>query len=149
MRKYTIAIVAALVAAGGAWAQSRTSGGSLEVIGDVAVTQLVAKHIELNEKVRTVPGYRIQIGSLAGNDAKTRAFDKKERFKQAYPEVPIYLIYDEPNFRLKVGDFINKLEAYAFLQKIKATFPGSIVRDNVYPIHQTLDELIPESEDDI
>ena len=111
MRKYTIAIVAAPDAAGGAWAQSHTSGGSLEVIGDVAVTQLVAKHIELNEKVRTVPGYRIQIGSLAGNDAKTRAFDKKERFKQAYPEVPIYLIYDEPNFRLKVGDFINKLEA--------------------------------------
>ncbi|MBP5536043.1 MAG: SPOR domain-containing protein [Bacteroidales bacterium] len=150
--KHILLLAATLVAGCAAWGQSKTytsSKGSVEIIGDTGITRLVEKHIELNERVKTVSGYRIQIGSLAGNDAKSRAFDRKEKFTQAYPDVPIYIIYDEPNFRVKVGDFINRLDAYAFLQKIKANFPGSIVRDNVYPIHQTLEELIPESEDDI
>lgn len=123
--------------------------GSVEIIGDKAVEQLVEKHIELSEKTKTIPGYRIQISSLSGPNAKANAFALKDRFKQAFSGVEVYIAYDEPNFRIKVGDFKTRLEAYAFLQRIKDIYPGNIMKDDIYPIQLDWSEMIPESEDDI
>ena len=125
------------------------SKGSIEVKGDVAVQQLVEKHIELNERVRTVPGYRIQVASLSGTASKNRAFEMKERLKESYPGVEAYVVYDEPNFKVKLGDFRTRLEAYLFLQRIRTDYPGTIIRDNIYPMQIDWDEMVPESEEDI
>ena len=97
------------------------SRGRIEIKGDVAVSQLVQKHIELNERVRTIPGYRIQVASLSGTSSKNRAFEMKERIREAYPGVEAYVVFDEPNFKVKVGDFRTRLEAYVFLQHIRGT----------------------------
>lgn len=120
----------------------------VEITGDVAVTELVQKHIEFNERLKTVPGYRIQIVSLSGSNAKNNAFELKNRFLSSYPDMTAYLIFDEPNFKVKIGDFISRLDAYVFLQYIKDEYPGTIVRDNVYPIRLNLDDLVPETDDD-
>ena len=125
------------------------SRGRIEIKGDVAVSQLVQKHIELNERVRTIPGYRIQVASLSGTSSKNRAFDMKERIREAYPGVETYVVFDEPNFKVKVGDFRTRLEAYVFLQQIRNEFPGTIIRDNILPTQINWDEMVPESEDDI
>ena len=125
------------------------SRGRVEIKGDVAVSQLVQKHIELNERVRTIPGYRIQVASLSGTSSKNRAFEMKERIREAYPGVEAYVVFDEPNFKVKVGDFRTRLEAYVFLQHIRADFPGTIIRDNILPTQINWDEMVPESEDDI
>ena len=125
------------------------SKGNVVVTGDVAVKQLVEKHIDLNERVRTIPGFRIQVASLSGTASKNRAFEMKERLNAAFPEVEAYVVYDEPNFKVKVGDFRTRLEAYLFLQKIRADYPGTIIRDNIYPMQINWDEMVPESEDDI
>ena len=125
------------------------SRGHVEIKGDVEVTQLVQKHIELNERVRTIPGYRIQVASLSGSTSKNRAFDMKERIRETYPGVEAYVVFDEPNFKVKVGDFRTRLEAYVFLQRIRADFPGTIIRDNIYPMQIDWSEMVPESEDDI
>ena len=125
------------------------SKGHVEIKGDVAVTQLVQKHIELNERVRTIPGYRIQVASLSGTASKNRAFEMRDRLREAYPGVEAYVVFDEPNFKVKVGDFRTRLDAYVFLQRIRADFPGTIIRDNIFPMQITWDEMIPESEDDI
>ena len=125
------------------------SRGHVEIKGDVAVTQLVQKHIELNERVRTIPGYRIQVASLSGTASKNRAFEMKERLREAYPGVEAYVVFDEPNFKVKVGDFRTRLDAFVFLQRIRADFPGTIIRDNIYPVQINWDEIVPETEDDI
>ena len=49
-----------------------------------------------------------------------------------YPTVQAYIVYDEPNFKVKVGDFRTRLEAYAFLQEIKEVYKGYIIKDNIY-----------------
>ena len=106
---------------------------------------MVQKHIELNERVRTIPGYRIQIASLSGTESKNRAFDMKERIREAYPGVEAYVVFDEPNFKVKVGDFRTRLDAFVFLQHIRNEFPGTIIRDNIYPTQINWDEMIPET----
>ena len=68
------------------------SRGRIEIKGDVAVSQLVQKHIELNERVRTIPGYRIQVASLSGTSSKNRAFEMKDRIREAYPGVEAYVV---------------------------------------------------------
>ena len=137
-----------------AGAQQYTYGGNrsrgrVEIKGDVAVFQLVQKHIELNERVRTIPGYRIQIASLSGTASKSRAFEMKDRIRASYPGVEAYVVFDEPNFKVKVGDFRTRLEAYVFLQRIRTEYPGTVIRDNIYPTQIDWDEMVPESEDDI
>lgn len=129
------------------WAQSR-GRRAVEVTGDVAVQQLVEKHIEINDRVKTIPGYRIQIASLSGNNAKNSAFALKDNFLIAHPDMTAYIIFEEPNFKVKIGDFSTRLDAYVYLQYIKATYPGVIVKDNVYPIRLDLDTLIPETDED-
>ena len=125
------------------------SKGTVVIKGDVAVKQLVEKHIELNERVRTIPGYRIQVASMSGTASKNRAFEMKERLRELFPEVEPYVVYDEPNFKVKVGDFRSRLEAFLFLQRLRSEYPGTIVKDNIYPMQIDWTEMVPESEDDI
>ena len=125
-------------------AQSR---GSVQISGDTKVSELVEKHIEFNEKVKTVPGYRIQIAKPSGVNSKTQAFAQKQQFLEEYPEMTAYIIFDEPNFKVKVGDFVTRLDAYVFMQKIKNTYTSStIIKDNVYPIRWNPEDFIPEDD---
>lgn len=136
----------ASISVGSSYAQSRK--GKIEITGDVRVSELVKKHIDFNEHLRTVPGFRIQIASLSGPNSRNQAFELKQRFKSEYPDVEVYIIFTEPNFRVKVGDFTNKLDAFVFMQHIKDTYPGTIVGENVYPIHLDMSNVIPETDAD-
>lgn len=127
---------------------AQTKKGSVEITGDVEVSELVRKHIEFNERVQTIPGFRIQIAALSGPNSRNQAFELKNRFKSDFPEVEVYIIFTEPNFRVKVGDFTSKLDAYVFMKKIKDLYPGTIVKENVYPIHLDWSDLIPETDED-
>ena len=122
--------------------------GMIQIVGDRKVSHLVDTHIEFNERVKTIPGFRIQIASVSGNNSKAKAFAIKEQFMTEYPEIKAYLIFDEPNFKVKVGDFVSKLDAFVFMQKIKSLYPCAIIKDNVYPIHTDDDEYIIETDDE-
>lgn len=128
-----------------------TIGAALQaqvrIVGDVAVEQMVEKHIELNNKVKTIPGYRVQIGSFSGTSSKANAFALRDKFVEDYPEVQAYIVFDEPNFKVKVGDFRTRLEAYAFLQQIKEFYKGYIAKDNIYPEPPEQLELAPDDEE--
>ncbi|MBO4308158.1 MAG: SPOR domain-containing protein [Bacteroidales bacterium] len=122
--------------------------GTIEITGDINVSELVKKHIEFNENMRTVPGFRIQIAALSGPNSRNQAFELKNQFKAAFPEVEVYIAFIEPYFRVKVGDFTTKLDAYVFMKKIKEKYPGTIIKDNVYPIHLDWSDIVPETDND-
>ena len=122
--------------------------GTVVIAGDTRVSLLVEKHIEMNERVRTIPGFRIQVASLSGADSKRRAFELKERLREAYPGIEVYVVFDEPNFKVKVGDFRTRLQAFAFLTQIKNVFPGTIVKDNVYAIPLEAPPVLDLGDDD-
>ena len=130
-------------------ASAQQISNRIEIKGDVAVNEMVQKHIEFNERVQTIPGYRIQIASLSGANSKERAFELRDRFVAEYIELQAYIIFDEPNFKVKVGDFRTRLEAFRFLQTIKDTYGGYIIEDNIYPAPLNFDDIIPESDDDM
>lgn len=120
------------------------ASAQVRVTGDVGVTQMVEKHVELNSMVKTIPGYRVQIASFSGTNSKASAFSLRDRFVLDYPAVQAYIVFDEPNFKVKVGDFRTRLEAYAFLQEIKETYKGYLIKDNINPEPPVQEEYAPD-----
>jgi hypothetical protein len=142
--RLALGLAAALIASG---LEAQAQTGRVRVVGDVAVNQMVEKHIELNSRAKTIPGYRVQIASFSGTSSKANAFNLRERFMADHPSVQAYIIYDEPNFKVKVGDFRSRLEAYAFLQEIKETYKGYIIKDNIFPEPPQQIEFAPDDEE--
>lgn len=140
MKKQTLLTLALFALGSCAIAQS----GHVTVKGDVAVNEMVALHVELNNRVKTIPGFRVQIASFSGINSKTSAFNLRDRFMIDYPSVQAYIIYDEPNFKVKVGDFRTRLEAFAFLQEIKEVYKGYIIKDNINPEPPVVEDYAPD-----
>jgi hypothetical protein len=71
-------------------------------------------------------GWRIQIWDGANHlDLKNEI----TKYKQSFPTLglAIHDEYDKTLFRLRIGDFTDRLEAYRFLQKIKKEFPNALL----------------------
>ena len=117
----------------GLMAQSKTSPGKVELIQDKRVPALVEKHIALNDaQTGVMEGYRIQIYFDSGNESKKHAMDARSAFIQKHPDIPAYLTFQEPFFKVRVGDFRTKLEADGVLQQLLAVFPNAYtVRDKI------------------
>ena len=99
--------------------------------GDVRVTlspeidKLLSGYTEHKHSQR---GYRVQI--FLGDRATAES--TKRGFLQKNPDVPAYLSWLAPNFRLRVGDLRTRLEAERLLRDLKTTYPGSyIVPDDI------------------
>lgn len=120
--------------------------GHFTITGDVGVAQMVDKHIELNSKIKTIPGFRVQIASFSGVNSKVNAFNLRDKFMLENPDVQAYIVFDEPNFKVKVGDFRTRLEAYAYLQQIKETYKGYIIKDNINPEPPQQELYAPDDE---
>jgi hypothetical protein len=100
------------------------------IIQDKRVNELVLKHVLINEaRKEKMKGYRVQIHF---GPEKAKAMDVKTKFTAQYHETPAYLDYQQPYFKIRVGDFRTKLEAYKLLQDIAGDFPGAfIVSDDI------------------
>ncbi|MEE4257357.1 MAG: SPOR domain-containing protein [Bacteroidales bacterium] len=135
-----IAILAiCLAAAPAALAQDE---GSVVIIQDPAVDTLLQKHLEMNETLLlntdnfAIDGFRIQIFEESGNKSSTRAREVMAEFSTKYPDIPVYLSWQAPNFKVRVGDFESRMEAEGFLNKIKRSYPIAwVIRDKIkYPV---------------
>lgn len=108
---------------------------TLMITKDPRYDQLVAKQKRQNLMTQTMPGYRIQI-YFGG--VRQKASEVKLDFNSKYPGVPAYLTYQQPNFKVRVGDYRSRFEAQKFLKEIDGMFPsGFIVPEDVKlpPIH--------------
>jgi hypothetical protein len=105
-------------------AQTKADTLQRDVHSDPRLKVLVSKHNEVLQKGEA-NGFRVQI--YFGTD-KAKAREVKSRFLAAHAnEVKAYEIYEVPNFKIRVGDFRTRLEAYRFQKKIKADFPASFI----------------------
>ena len=91
---------------------------------DSLANRLVEKHKKLNAAHQSMPGYRIQL--YFGND-RTHANDLKTEFLNEHPKTSAYVLYRQPNFKLRVGDFKSRLEALKFLKEIQIIYNTAFV----------------------
>lgn len=93
------------------------------------INKLIEIHQAKNEKTDEMPGYRIQ---LLSNNERSIVNAKRSEFSTVYSDLKTYIQYDQPYYRLKVGDLKTRLEARGLLEEIITTFPSAfVVKDNI------------------
>ncbi|MBN2893280.1 MAG: SPOR domain-containing protein [Bacteroidales bacterium] len=89
-------------------------------------------HKKLNALDNTIPGYRIQIYFESGNYSKSKAIEVKEDFESKYYGYHAYVSFNEPYYRVRIGDFRTKIEAVGFLKRIVRRYPNAFeVKDRI------------------
>ena len=107
------------------------NGKKVVIDADPALERLVNKHKEINRKKTHVDGWRIQIFGGRGRENVDKAVQK---FYSNFQDDNIRLNrkWDEPIYRVRVGDFLRKEDAIIFLRKIREVFPDAFfVKDRV------------------
>jgi hypothetical protein len=101
---------------------------SAAVHRDPRVESLMNIQIRINEVTtresrRNQSGFRIQV---ANSKDRNEVFAIKTRVYQQYPELKPYLIYQPPNYKLKIGNFKTKEEAQVYVDKLNTIFPSGV-----------------------
>jgi len=100
---------------------------------DPTVKEIQADYIKSWEKIDKIDGYRIQITAISGTNSRNRAEGERASFKNNFPGISVYISYSEPYFKVRVGNYHTRLEAYKDLQHIQLTYPNAyIVPDKIY-----------------
>lgn len=112
-------------------AQNTMQQGQITIAPNPQVNLLVEVHKNANAKKMSLPGYRIQI---IQDGSREEIRTQKSLVLKRFPEIRAYEVYEQPFFKLRVGNFTNRFEAYKLLSNLKSTFPLSfIVPDKVDP----------------
>lgn len=94
---------------------------------DAHIQWLLDTHRRKVSNERGIQGFRVQVYMDSGNQARLKTQRARAEFEQKFPEVSVYITYDEPNFRLRVGDFRTRLDARRFLEAIAKDYPDAYI----------------------
>lgn len=86
---------------------------------DAKLDSVIERNIEHNKITNGIQGYRVQL--FFGSERKA-AIEAKTKFMQLMPNEEVYLIYQQPYFKVRVGDYRTKLEAEAVYRKMLHDF---------------------------
>ena len=130
------------------------SEGSVTFIQDPRVDILVEKHIETGRFV-PINGFRINIFSQSGNHSRGGAMAAQSAFSTRFPDMNSYVSFEEPYFRVNVGNFRTQLEAAAAIERLIVAYPQAFLVRNILNIKDLLgiteEDLVSdeEEEDDV
>lgn len=88
------------------------------------VLALLDTMANVNKAIKYAQGYRIL--AYTGTERKT-AMDMRRAIIDRIPEERDYLQYRQPTFRLKVGDYLTRIEAQQVLSRIRDITPNALI----------------------
>lgn len=134
-QKITVIVAIALLGVSSCFAQADfhdVVDSTLTIERDVRLDSLIMKHIRVNKLRDGLDGYRLQLFSGSGTEARQQANNLRAEFMSHHPDIPAYLIYQAPNFKVRVGDFRTELEAIHLQRELEYQYPGGfVVKDEI------------------
>lgn len=89
----------------------------------------IIRYITENYKNSKAPIYRVQVYS---NKNREMAKQAKLIVYKKFLDIDVYTTYHQPNIRVRVGNFINRLDAYRIYVALKSDFNNIlIVQDKI------------------
>lgn len=85
-----------------------------------------------------IPGYRVCIFFDNGQDARAGAFAAEALFKETYPGIRVYPVYENPYFKVAVGNCLTAEEAIILKGRVVGTFPKAFVKNEELSITDLL-----------
>ncbi len=135
MKSSILFIFCLLLAGSLSWAQSgsgedvlaslKDGGEQVRIETDSLLEANYYKLLLQSSRVKGIPGYRIRIYSESGIGAKEEQQRVRARFLSNFPKIDAYYMYDEPYFKVYVGDCRTRSEAIKLQDRINKKFPNS------------------------
>jgi hypothetical protein len=72
----------------------------------------------------TIDGFTIQLYS---GKQQEEALNVKKQISQAMPTLEADILFSQPNFRVRAGKYLNRLEAQKDYMAVKRLFPNAIL----------------------
>ncbi|PXX96823.1 hypothetical protein DF185_19465 [Marinifilum breve] len=118
--------------------------GTVNILQDERIDQLLATDSIINSQKQSFTGYRIQI-FFGGSTDREKAFQIKDEFLELFPEERAYVVYTAPDFRVRVGNFRTKLESIELYKACTEFYP------NCYPVKTEImfSEMEPLKEEEL
>ena len=106
--------------------------GSVRYDIEPGIVRIQEDYVNNWRKVGEINGYRIQIAAYSGVNSRSQAEAARNSFGNLFPYTRSYLIYNEPYFKVRVGNYYTRLQAYKDLETIRLTYPSAyIVPDKI------------------
>lgn len=97
----------------------------IEVVSDHRLDSLV--HVQSSLDTDFVCGFRIV---LTTEKIKTKIEKHKRKFTLIHPEVRAYIVFESPNYILKVGDFQFKEDTYLLKEQLN-NYPFAFIKEKL------------------
>lgn len=97
---------------------------TIRITRDSRLDELIERQKQVNLEKQSMPGYRVQI-YFGGN--RPKASEVKLDFNSRFPDITAYLTYQQPNYKVRVGDFRNRYEAQKLLKQLEGKYSTTFV----------------------
>ncbi|MBY0480018.1 MAG: SPOR domain-containing protein [Chitinophagaceae bacterium] len=126
------------------FARASWSMDTVIVHKDARMDVLTAKQAQINKKSSFLTstgqykGYRVQVVSTSNRD---QAFKIKGELLSRFPDQKTYALFQSPNFKVRIGNFLKKPDAEKFkLQLTKLYTTGVFVVEDAIDYSPTKEE---------
>ncbi len=116
---------------------SVTKDDRIDLLGE----RMLAYNIALSKNIRSGKGYRLMLLSTSDRDL---AMQLRTRLLRQYPEHKVYMAFQSPFIKLKMGNFENRDEADDLRKQL---LKQKLTNGNIYIIPETI-ELKPQKEEE-
>lgn len=86
-------------------------------------TEALQKKINFTKCPELINGYRVQLFSCSGEGCPKKAAKYYNQFLIAYPNIPVYKLWQPPTLKVRAGDCRSRFDAEKIKNEIKDDFP--------------------------
>lgn len=105
---------------------SAQTRGQVEVIKDPRIDSLIAHRLlsakSPSGKIGSASGFGYRVQFFVGSN-RNEIYAKQAEFNEMHPDLRTYITYQEPNYKIKAGDFRTRLEAQKLVHDLRPQFP--------------------------
>lgn len=110
-------------------AQPAPAGGARVTVTEHGkAAEAVARASRRNQR-KSVHGYRVCIFFDNSPNARAEATRTKTDFEERFPGISVYLTYDNPYWRVTVGDCLSSEEAIILRGRVAGAFPKAFLKN--------------------
>jgi hypothetical protein len=99
----------------------------LTIYSDSRIDTLLKIKKEESIRKGVIDGFRLQLFQ----GSKDEAYQIKSNFLKKYPNYQVYVLFQTPDFKVRVGDFRNRTETIHLKYSIEKDFPNPFIVEDV------------------
>lgn len=153
MNRFKLLILPALISVYTLNASAQSDTNKVEVVKDPRIDLLIKKQAQINRIAvfknsrGEYKGYRIMV--LNTND-RDLAYKTKADILRNYPDYNVYMAYQSPYYKLKMGDFLKRADADSFKKELSAMFKQGtfVIQDIIHLSAEDEAKLLKEEEEE-